>query len=87
MVKTKKNNRDYCQKTTEKINGVLTPAQLLQSRQIRCKEQENKFKSNSQNNIFYSNFSNEIFLSHSGQVKLDNFDSCLDLVSSDFIVF
>lgn len=40
-----------------------------------------------QDNIISANFGNEIILSPSGQTKIDNLNSCLSLVRSDFILF
>lgn len=49
--------------------------------------QEKRLKTSSHNNVISINFGREILISRSGQLKLDNLESCLELVSSDFIVF
>ncbi|MGK7952475.1 MAG: hypothetical protein AB4368_27730 [Xenococcaceae cyanobacterium] len=49
--------------------------------------QEKTLKTSSHNNVISVNFGREILISRSGQLKLENLESCLELVSSDFIVF
>ncbi len=48
---------------------------------------EKRLKYAVEDNLLSANFGNEIILSSSGQAKVDNLNSCLTLVSSDFIVF
>ena len=45
------------------------------------------FRIISQNNIRPSNLSDDMFVSRSGQVKINNLDSCRTFNSCDFIVF
>lgn len=96
MFKTNKDNIDNQQschdfgdrhQTTEKNNGVLNFFRFRKSRKVESKKQKIRSKSTSQKNLLYDNFSNDIVISSAGQTKIDNLDSCLNLVSSDFIVF
>ena len=48
---------------------------------------EKRLKTSSHNNIISINFGREILISRSGQLKLENLESCLELVNRDFIVF
>ena len=78
MVKTYKSNN---------IDQALDFFQFWNRRKVKNKKQKEAFKSNSQNNLVSDYLSNDIILSCSGQVKIENLDSCLNLVRSDFIVF
>ena len=78
MVKTYKSNN---------IDQALDLFQFWNRRKVKNKKQKEAFKSNSQNNLVSDYLSNDIILSCSGQVKIENLDSCLNLVRSDFIVF
>ena len=53
-----------------------------------CKHQKIKSK-RAQNSLTgnLGNYSNDILVSRAGQAKIATLDSCLKLVSSDFIVF
>ena len=72
MIKTFQSHNASHQKTSEKIIS---------------QKKENFSHSSSQNNIRLSNLGNDIFISRSGQVKIDNLDSCRNLGGCDFIVF
>ena len=72
MIKTFQSHNASYQKTSEKIIS---------------QKKENFSHSSSQNNIRLSNLGNDIFISRSGQVKIDNLDSCRNLGGCDFIVF
>ncbi|WP_144865160.1 hypothetical protein [Hyella patelloides] len=75
------------QKLTGKIKGFFAVLKFGKFRKINNKKKEETIKDSSINNALYSNLSNDIVINSSGQVKINNLDSCLDLVSSDFIVF
>ena len=53
----------------------------------KTQEKENLPSSVAQNNIRPGYLSNDIFISRSGQVKINNLDSCQTLSCCDFIVF
>ena len=75
---------------TRKINSIEGFLELFKSwnfSKVDNKQKKKLFKDSSKHNILSGNLGNDIFLSRSGQVKIDNLDSCLNLVRSDFIVF
>lgn len=83
MVKAKKGKFGTRQKIAKKTNGILRFFQFGKSNQVEHKKSNN----NAHTNFISNNFSNDIFISRSGLAKIDNLDSCLKLVSSDFIIF
>ena len=72
MVKTWQSDNTNHQTTNEKT---------------KTQEKENLPSSVAQNNIRPGYLSNDIFISRSGQVKINNLDSCRTLSCYDFIVF
>ena len=74
-------------RTSNKIDRFFGFFKYWNFRKVESKKKEETFKSNSQNNIVSGYLGNDIFISRAGQVKIDNLDSCLNLVRSDFIVF
>ncbi len=69
------------------IGGCLELFKCWKSRKVDSKGKQKKFKCNFKDNILYHKFSNDILISRSGQVKIDNLDSCLNFERDDFIVF
>lgn len=55
--------------------------------ETKTQEKENLPSSVAPNNIRPGYLSNDIFISRSGQVKINNLDSCRTLSCYDFIVF
>ena len=53
----------------------------------KIESQKKEIASNVQNNICPNNLNNDILISRSGQVKINNLYSCLELDDDDFIVF
>ena len=72
MVKTWQSDNTNHQKTNEKT---------------KTQGKENLPSSVAQNNIRPGYLSNDIFISRSGQVKINNLDSCRTLSCYDFVVF
>lgn len=62
-------------------------AEILEQFCDRKISREKVLKYPFQDNIISANFGNEIILNSSGQAKVDNLNSCLTFVRSDFIVF
>ncbi|GAB4545115.1 MAG: hypothetical protein Tsb0014_39260 [Pleurocapsa sp.] len=60
---------------------------LGQLRNIPRQKQKAIFNKAVFNNSVECNSNREIIISNSGQNKIDNLDSCLNLVGSDFIVY
>ena len=57
------------------------------TKKIKRQKKENISQSGSQSNIYPNNLGNDIFVSRSGQGKIGDFDSCLNLDERDFIIF
>lgn len=72
MIKIWQSHHTNHRKTTEKITS---------------QKQENISSSSFQKNIRSSNLGGDILVSRSGQVKIDNLDSCRNLDNCDLIVF
>ena len=72
MIKTWQNARTNIQK---KISTITSQTK------------KNVFQTISQNNIRPSNLGNDMFVSRSGQVKINNLDSCRTFNSCDLIIF
>ena len=83
MVKVKKSNYGDRQQTTQRISGLFRFFLWGKSNQVEHKQTKN----NAQKDFISNKFSNDIFISSSGLAKIDKLDSCLNLVSSDFIIF
>ncbi|MDJ0741979.1 MAG: hypothetical protein QNJ32_01320 [Xenococcaceae cyanobacterium MO_167.B27] len=87
MVKTRKSSIGDRQQRAEKTNRCLELFKFWKYRKVDSKKKQKRFKGSSKDNILYGNFGNDILISRSGQAKIDNLDSCLNLERSDFIVF
>ncbi len=72
MIKTWQSHRTNVQKKISKITSQT---------------KKNIFQIISQNNIRPSHLGDDMFISRSGQVKINNLDSCRIFNSCDFIVF
>lgn len=67
--------------TNQKIKDILGFFPSWKSKKIGSEAEKISVKES------LGNSSNDILVSRAGQVKIANLDSCLNLVSSDFIVF
>ncbi|MGL4883784.1 MAG: hypothetical protein ACRC8K_22405, partial [Waterburya sp.] len=56
-------------------------------RHFHTKEKEKLLKSSFDTQIVTNNSDKEMIISCSGQAKIDNLESCLDLDDCDFIIF
>ena len=65
----------------QKIEFILGLWQSCKFRKIHSKDEKNTLKDN------LDSSDRDILVSRAGQAKIANLDSCLNLVSSDFIVF
>lgn len=73
--------------TSNTIERFLEFFKFQNLRKVTNKAKKRTVKGSSRERIFSDYVSNDIFISRSGQVKIDNLDSCQKLVSSDFVVF
>jgi hypothetical protein len=71
----------------QKIDSFLELFNYWKHKKINIKDQDKVFKSSFNEQIINNNSSKEIIISHSGQAKIDNLNSCLDLDDCDFINF
>ncbi len=69
------------------IGECLELLKCWKYRKVNSKEKEKRFLRSSKDSILSGNFSNDILISSSGQLKIDNLESCLNLVGTDFIIF
>ena len=69
------------------IDECLELFKCWKYRKVNSKEKQKRFLRRCKDTILYGNFSNDILISSSGQVKIENLESCLNLVSTDFIIF
>jgi hypothetical protein len=79
-----------CQSHINKHQKIDNFFELLKSwkhRHLHTKEKEKLLKSSFDTQIVTNNSDNEMIISCSGQAKIDNLDSCLDLDDCDFIFF
>lgn len=65
----------------QKIERILGFWQFCKFKKIQSEEEKHTLKDN------LGCSGNDILVSRAGQAKIANLDSCLNLVSSDFIVF
>jgi hypothetical protein len=71
----------------QKIDSFLELLKFWKHRHINTKEKEKVFQSSLRTQIIIGNSDKEMIVSCSGQAKIDNLDSCLDLDDCDFIIF
>lgn len=82
MNETNKTNSGDRLKRANNINRVLQSCLWWNNKQASITQKDENCQ-----RTYANNFSNDVLISPSGQKKIDNLDSCLNLISSDFIVF
>ena len=73
--------------TSNTIERFLEFFKSQSFRKVESRAKKRTLKGSSRERILSGYVSNDIFISRSGQVKIDNLDSCQKLVSTDFVVF